>query len=218
MNQRRRFLALGLQCLAGAGLALAWPGHLWADAKRRVLGGHLKPTKLYHLNPKNLDNRNLSITPLQEFGTMGQSEVAVDPAAWRLTIDGAVKRPMKLGLAQIKARPVLARTVLLVCPGVFSYNARWTGLSLGRLLEEAGLEPGVDRVDIRGPAGAAAKLEHFSLREVLDDRVFLAYQVNGRDLPRKHGFPLRVVAGEHYGDDWVKYAARITAVASGKRK
>ncbi|MCF8063883.1 MAG: molybdopterin-dependent oxidoreductase, partial [Desulfarculaceae bacterium] len=61
------------------------------------------------------------------------------------------------------------------------------------------------------------KVEHFFLREVLANEVFLAYQVNGRDLPRKHGFPLRVVAGEHYGDDWVKYVARVTVSAKGKK-
>jgi DMSO/TMAO reductase YedYZ molybdopterin-dependent catalytic subunit len=32
-------------------------------------------------------------------------------------------------------------------------------------------------------------------------------------LPQKHGFPLRLVAEDHYGARWVKYVDRITAVA-----
>jgi sulfoxide reductase catalytic subunit YedY len=41
--------------------------------------------------------------------------------------------------------------------------------------------------------------------------VFLAYQVNGQALPKKHGFPLRVVAEGYYGGDWVKYVYKVVA-------
>jgi sulfoxide reductase catalytic subunit YedY len=34
--------------------------------------------------------------------------------------------------------------------------------------------------------------------------------VNGKDLPRRHGFPLRVVAEDSYGSDWVKYVTRVS--------
>ena len=43
-------------------------------------------------------------------------------------------------------------------------------------------------------------------------RCFWAYQVNGVDLPQKHGFPLRIVAEDYYGDDWVKYVDKIEAI------
>ena len=42
------------------------------------------------------------------------------------------------------------------------------------------------------------------------DATNLAYQVNGMALPRRHGFPLRVVAEDDYGSDWIKYVDRIT--------
>jgi DMSO/TMAO reductase YedYZ molybdopterin-dependent catalytic subunit len=42
--------------------------------------------------------------------------------------------------------------------------------------------------------------------------VFLAYSVNDRVLPQKHGFPLRVVAEDHYGGSWVKYVYKVTAI------
>lgn len=198
-------------------MALAWPGRLWAAGKHRILPSHLKATDLAQMNPKSIDNRNLAITPLEDFGTMGQTDLAVDPARWRLVIDGAVERPLSLSLTELKARPVLERTVLLICPGVFSFNARWKGLSLGALLRQAEPKGEANRVTIRSVGKQWPKVEHFFLREVLANEVFLAYQVNGRDLPRKHGFPLRVVAGEHYGDDWVKYVARVTVSAKGKK-
>jgi sulfoxide reductase catalytic subunit YedY len=49
------------------------------------------------------------------------------------------------------------------------------------------------------------------MEDILSDKVFLAFGVNGEDLPRKHGFPLRVVAEDYYGYDWVKYVYRVTA-------
>lgn len=217
MNKRRAFFIQGLRLLGAASLALSWPGRLWAQGKRRILPGHVKGTDLAQYNPATIDNRNLSLTPIERFGTMGQSDLAVDPARWKLVVDGAVERPLSLGLEQVKARPVLESMVLLICPGVFSFNALWKGLSLGELLQEAKPHAQANRVTIRGVGGAGAKEEHFSLREVLAEEVFLAYQVNGRDLPRKHGFPLRVVAGSHYGDDWVKYVARVSLSASGKK-
>ncbi|MBU1156790.1 MAG: molybdopterin-dependent oxidoreductase, partial [Proteobacteria bacterium] len=46
---------------------------------------------------------------------MGQTDLAVDPAGWRLVIDGAVERPLSLSLTELKARPLVERTVLLIC-------------------------------------------------------------------------------------------------------
>jgi sulfoxide reductase catalytic subunit YedY len=53
-------------------------------------------------------------------------------------------------------------------------------------------------------------VERFTIQEILSNKVFLAYQVNGQILPPRHGFPLRVVAEDHYGYEWVKYVDQIT--------
>jgi DMSO/TMAO reductase YedYZ molybdopterin-dependent catalytic subunit len=53
------------------------------------------------------------------------------------------------------------------------------------------------------------KSASYPLPDVLSGKVFLAYQVNGTTLPRKHGFPLRVVADGYYGAEWVKYVDRV---------
>lgn len=215
MDTRRSFMARALGYLGAAGLLLSSAGRVWARARRRILGSHVKATDLLNDLPRNLDTRNLKITPLEKFGTMGSSDIQLDPKTWCLEIGGLVAKKLSLSLEQLKARPVLEKKVLLICPGVFSYYARWKGLSLGALLTEAGLEGQVDSIEARGPRGQGVeKLENFPLKEVLTDQVFLAYEVNGTPLPVKHGFPLRIVATDHYGDDWVKYLGCITAVAS----
>jgi sulfoxide reductase catalytic subunit YedY len=198
-----------------AGLALGcWPRPVRA-AERRVLPSHTKATELANANPKAVDPRNLEITPLSEFGTMGQVRAGLDPETWRLEIGGSVERPRSWSLAELKSRSVLERKVLLICPGIFSYYARWRGLSLAALLAEAGPGAGSREIEIAGPPGSREKVERFGLDEVRAGEVFLAYGVNGKPLPEKHGFPLRVVAGRHYGDDWVKYVHRVTVLEAG---
>jgi DMSO/TMAO reductase YedYZ molybdopterin-dependent catalytic subunit len=72
------------------------------------------------------------------------------------------------------------------------------------LLERGGLEKDVGHVSFRGPKVASEKVEVFPIKDVLTDKVFLAYGVNGETLHKKYGFPHRVVAGDYYGNDWVK--------------
>jgi sulfoxide reductase catalytic subunit YedY len=74
-------------------------------------------------------------------------------------------------------------------------------------MAEAGA--GITHVTFRGPEGSYEKVERFEMTEIVSHKVFLAYQVNGRVLPRKHGFPLRIVAEDHYGSSWVKYVYKI---------
>ena len=42
---------------------------------------------------------------------------AVDPAAWRLEVDGAVGQPLSLSLADLRAMPAVTRPVTLECAG-----------------------------------------------------------------------------------------------------
>jgi DMSO/TMAO reductase YedYZ molybdopterin-dependent catalytic subunit len=42
--------------------------------------------------------------------------------------------------------------------------------------------------------------------------VLIAYQMNGRDLPRDHGFPVRAIVPGHYGMASVKWLTHIQAV------
>ena len=52
-------------------------------------------------------------------------------------------------------------------------------------------------------------LQRFPLADVLSDKVFLSYKVNGQVLPKEHGFTLRLVAEDYYGFDWIKYVDNV---------
>ncbi len=161
------------------------------------------------MNPAEIDNRNLEVDPLKQFGTMGPTEVTVDLKHYRLKVTGQVEHPLSLTYEQILKYPSLTETVLLICPGFFSNNGRWTGVHLRSLFQEAMIKKEATYFDIKG---AHEKVVRITLQEIGKKRIFLAYRVNGETLPQKHGFPLRLVYEDAYGYDWVKYVDEIVVL------
>jgi DMSO/TMAO reductase YedYZ molybdopterin-dependent catalytic subunit len=161
----------------------------------------------------------------------------VDPDSWRLEVDGRVERPLSLTLAELRSRPATELVVTMECAGngraqvephVVSQpwlveavgTARWRGIRVGDLLDEAGV--GRDAVEIvfngldRGVEGEEE--QHYArsvaLAELLTGEAILAYEVNGVSLPPQHGFPLRLVVPGWYGMTSVKWLARMSAVTT----
>jgi DMSO/TMAO reductase YedYZ molybdopterin-dependent catalytic subunit len=177
----------------------------WAKA-RQVLPKGFSKSKLKDMNPAEIDSRNLEIDPLKKFETMGPTDVGVDSNTYRLKVTGKVERPLSLSYDEILMLPSLTETVLLICPGFFSNNGRWTGLNLKSLMEGSQIKKEAQFIDI---VGAHEKRVRIPLRELDQKKIFLAYRVNGETLPQKHGFPLRLVYEDAYGFDWVKYVDEI---------
>ncbi|MFP4194581.1 MAG: molybdopterin-dependent oxidoreductase [Desulfobacterales bacterium] len=214
MKTRRGFFKTVLKGLTGAALffsplyTLVQKGY--AGAKKIVLPENTRMKSLINKDPANLDTRNLEITPLAEFDTMGLSDFEIDPGNWRLHVEGEVDNPLELTYRDVMSLPSVEREVLLICPGYFALHGRWQGVDMQHLLKKAECRAKASRVSFSGPSGKLNKSEQFPIEEVETGRVFVAYGVNGRELPQKHGFPLRLVAGDHYGYRWVKYVDRMT--------
>jgi sulfoxide reductase catalytic subunit YedY len=182
--------------MAATGKILVPKGTPWTDLRTR--------------NPEELDTSELDVTPLPEFGSMGLEDHEVDLLSWRLLIDGLVEKPLSLSYQELVQLPSIERKVLLICPGFFANHGVWKGISAKELLSRAQAMPGASHITFQGPSGTYAKTLRVPVADVLSDRVFLAYAVNGAELPRKHGFPLRLVAEGYYGYDWVKYVDKVT--------
>jgi DMSO/TMAO reductase YedYZ molybdopterin-dependent catalytic subunit len=178
---------------------------LWAQTKK-ILPKGFKRDELKNMNPEEIDNRNLEIDPLEKFGTMGPTDVASDSKTYRLKVTGKVERPLSLSYDQILKYPSLTEVVLLICPGFFSNNGRWTGVNLKSLLQEAQVKKEAQYIDINGAHGKGVRIP---LKALDQKRIFLAYRANGEILPQKHGFPLRLVYEDAYGYDWVKYVDEV---------
>lgn len=92
-------------------------------------------------------------------------------------------------------------------------NAEWTGPRLRDVLADAGFNVAdpPDEVQHAQFVGAEAYGASIPLFKAIDPRgdVILACQMNGKDIPPDHGFPLRVIAPGHVGARSVKWVNRV---------
>ena len=215
MDTRRKFIQKALKIVSSIGVffspLFSLIESVIAKTGKWILPKGTNVDDLTDRHPETLDTRNLEPIPLDNFGVMGLRDHSVSINDWRLEIAGRVKSPANLKYTQILGLPAIEKNVLLICPGIFANFGRWGGVSIRTLLDAAAAEDDITHVTIRGPQGAYEKVQRFPITAVKDDSVFLAYQVNGKVLPRKHGYPLRVVAADYYGFDWVKFVYRIEA-------
>ena len=158
-----------------------------------------------------------------------------DDTPWHLTLGGHVHRPLRLGLADLRAFPQVTTRVTLECAGNGRAlltprpvsqpwlveavgTAEWTGVPLRLLLAEAGV--GADAVDVvfTGADHGVERGVEQDYRRALpvdvatddDPEVLVAYAMNGAPLPPQHGRPLRLIVPGWYGMAHVKWLREIT--------
>src|SRR3954464_4743617 len=84
-------------------------------------------------------------TPNLEFFVRNHFErVVLGESTWKLRVTGAVRNPLEITYHDLLELPIRALTVTLECAGNWVggggvSTATWTGLPLGKLLENAGL-------------------------------------------------------------------------------
>jgi len=138
---------------------------------------------------------------------------------WRLTIDGLVKRPLSLSLAQLRALPARTQITRHDCVEGWSAIAAWTGVPLGRLLAAAGLMPHARYAlfhcaDDLEPSldGTGRYYESIDLVDAFHPQTILAYAMNGKHLEVPHGAPLRLRVERQLGYKQAKYVMRVELV------
>jgi len=188
-------------------IPMKWIQTAWASG-RKILPRGFPKAELMGMNPADIDSCNLEIDPIDQFGTMGPTDISTDLDTYRLKITGEVNLPLSLSYEEILRLPSITEDVLLICPGFFTNHGRWKGVPLKALLDKAHLKKEANFVDIKGGREKVARIR---VESIYSRKIFLAYRVNGETLPQKHGFPLRLVFEDVYGDEWVKYVDEIVA-------
>ena len=126
----------------------------------------------------------------------------VDPAGWSLSFTGMVDNPFELTFDELLALPMVEETITLCCVsnkvgGRLVGNARWLGVPLQTLLDEAGVQPGATQVVGRSVDGFTVGFPTAALEG--GRPALVAVGMNGEPLPADHGFPARLVVSGLYG-------------------
>ncbi len=193
---------LFLKAAGGLLLATALPSPSLASLLERVFG---------HAEPK----LTKPITPNHEFYTTSyRSPPTIRVNDWGLSIKGLVERPMTVTYDQLIAQPAVSQIVTLECvgntvAGEFISTARWEGVPLRRLLEEAAVR--ADAVDIVFRA-ADGFSDSIRFDRAMAGDVLIAHRMNDVPLPLAHGFPARMIVPGHYGMKSVQWLTEIEVV------
>jgi len=153
------------------------------------------------------------VTPTADFyriDTLFRAPV-VDETTWTLTVKGMVDREITLTYDDLLARDLIEVPITMLCVsnevgGDLIGTARWTGIRLADLLQEAGVQDGAEQVMGESVDGFTAG---FPVEVALDGRdAMLVVGMNGHPLPAEHGFPARLVVPGVYGyvsaTKWIK--------------
>ncbi|MDB5524204.1 MAG: sulfite oxidase [Rhizobium sp.] len=231
--QRREFIVQGSAVLAGiaglySSLAYAFP----MRPGEKVIPWLDQPTE--NPDPAGIqqqlvwEDMDSWITPNDKFFSISHfNRPTIDEKTWSLDIGGLVRKPLKLTLADIMARPRQEVVFTVECSGNHGFpfftggigNARWAGTPLAPILQEAGvLDNGIEVVffgtdkgdvtirDIKMPQNFARSM---SLADAMNPDNLLCYEMNGATLPAPNGFPLRLIAPGWYGIANVKWLKGI---------
>ncbi len=136
-------------------------------------------------------------------------------ADWRLQIDGLVASPASYSLAQLRAMPSRTQITRHDCVEGWSAIGKWTGVQLGRLLKQAGLQPNARFIVLHcaDQMDGTPYYESIDLVDAFHPQTLLAYAMNGQPLSIGHGAPLRLRVERQLGYKQAKYVMRVEAVA-----
>jgi DMSO/TMAO reductase YedYZ molybdopterin-dependent catalytic subunit len=158
----------------------------------------------------------------------------IDAETWTLELGGTVEHPQRFSLADLRQMPSHTQSVTLECaghrrnefkPGTNGVQwgagavseARWTGVRLSDLLARALpsdraseiVFEGADRGPHRTSSEDVSFARSIPFERALTGDVLLAWEMNGRPIPPKHGAPLRVIVPGFYAVSSVKWVRKI---------
>lgn len=179
--------------------------------------------------PRGLDDQVPGIT---KFRTPNKDFYRVDTRLdtpvvssedWTLVIDGDVDEEVTLTFDELLEMPMIERDITLTCVsnsvgGPYVGSARWLGVPLKDVLDLAGIDgTGADQILSTDFDGMTISTP---LDLAIDGRdAMLVVGMNGEQLPREHGFPVRMLIPGLYGFiSATKWVTRLTLTTYDDQK
>jgi hypothetical protein len=157
----------------------------------------------------------VAITPNEDFYVTSKgSTPRVDVGKWRLKVDGLVAESFSLSYDDVLKLPRIEKYLTLECisnaiGGNALGNALWTGTPLKPLLERARPKKEAAHAVLHAVDGFSSG---HPIDRIWNKENFLAYQMNGEDLPPDHGYPARIFIPGKFGMKQPKWITRIEFV------
>jgi len=191
---------LFLATVAGGLTSLAWGKPVWTK-----VSAALGPAE--------------SFVPLVPQGwriyTVSGSMPTFDAATWRLEVGGLVDRTLSLSYDDLRSLPRASQVSDFHCVTGWSVkNVKWTGVRLGDVFAEAKPKPGAHGLQF--VSAEVPYVDYLTLDQARRSDVLLAYEMDGKPLPREHGAPVRLVIPEMYGYKNVKWLREVNLVSAAE--
>jgi DMSO/TMAO reductase YedYZ molybdopterin-dependent catalytic subunit len=195
--ERRIGRGVFLATVAGGLSSLAWGKTVWSHVSKAV-------------GPAE------SLIPLVPSGgwriyTVSGSMPTFDRATWRLDVGGLVEEPVSLTYRHLRALPRAEQVTTFHCvTGWTVPNVHWAGVRLTDVFDL--VKPVPEAGALQFVSAEKPYIDYLTMQQSLLHDVMLAYEMNGKPLPREHGAPLRLIIPEMYGYKNVKWLERINLV------
>lgn len=210
---RRRFLTLagaGLLAIGFGSLAEGLVGSLSEPLNQQVESLIFQPRQpvpefpIAAIEPDKLIVNSFRGTP------------KIDPAAYRLVIDGEVNNPLSLSMSDLQKLPFTSMVIRHVCVEGWAAIVQWGGVRLRDLLAIAQPMPQSQYLYFYSADGY---YESWDLDSILHPQTLMAYQKNGRSIMPENGAPLRLASPVKLGYKLSKWVTRIQLTSElGERR
>ena len=146
---------------------------------------------------------NPFFTPNKDFYRIDTALVVpkIDANTWKLKVKGMVGEERTYTYEDLLNRDLVERDITLTCVsnevgGILMGTARWVGVPLRELLDEARADETATQIVGRSVDGWTSG---FPASAAMDRDAMVALTMNGEPLPFSHGFPARLVVPGLYG-------------------
>lgn len=121
-----------------------------------------------------------------------------DVEAWDFKITGAVEKEITLNWTEFSALPRHQMKNDIHCVTTWSrYDNEWEGIYLEDLMEYAKADPEATHIMVYGYLNGSRNYSaNMAIKDLLGRKSMFAFKHDGKEISKKHGFPVRFVCPE----------------------